>query len=79
MIKFSSFIIVLSQNVGKHAGNLFISRKSRQRLADGWTDFCYGRTAVSDISLHQNGEYRSFILFFFTILYHLLDCKMVPD
>ena len=27
-------------------------------------DFRYGRMAVSDISSHWNGEYRSFILFF---------------
>ena len=39
---------------------------------DGWT-------AVSDIISHRNGNYRSFILFFFIILYHLLDCKMVYD
>ena len=39
----------------------------------------YGQTAVSDISSHRNGEYRFFILFFFTILHHLLDCKMVSD
>ena len=35
-----------------------------------WSDGSFG---------HRNGEYRSFILFFFTILYHLLDCKIVSD
>ena len=33
-------------------------------LADGWADLRYGRTAVSGISSHRNGEYRSFMLFF---------------
>ena len=43
---------------------LFISQKSRHRLADGWADFRYGQTAVSDISLHPNAEYRSFVFVF---------------
>ena len=50
--------------------------RPKWKSADGWVDFRYGRTAVSSL---RNGEYRSFILFFFTILYHLLDCKMVSD
>ena len=44
------------------------TRKSLHRLADGWADFRYGQTAVSDISSHQNGEYRFFILFFYSSL-----------
>ena len=38
------------------------------------------KRSVLTISMRRdvrNGECRSFILFFFTILYHLLDCKMV--
>ena len=37
-----------------------------------------GRTAVSNIILHRNGNYRSFTLFFI-VLYHLLDSKIVSD
>ena len=39
-------------------------------------DHITGRTAVSDIILHQN---QIFYLVFFIILYHLLDCKIVSD
>ena len=38
-----------------------------------------GRTAVSDIISYQKGNYLSLILFFFIILYHLLDCKILSD
>ena len=40
-------------------------KKSQHTLANGWADFRNGRTAVSDISLHRNGEYSSYILFFY--------------
>ena len=34
MIRFSLFLIVLSQNVGKHAGNVFISQKYENQDID---------------------------------------------
>ena len=40
------------------------------------------KKSVLTISMQRdfrNGEYRSFILFFFIILHHLLHCKMVSD
>ena len=38
-----------------------------------------GRTAVLDIISYQKGNYISLILFFFIILSHLHDCKIISD
>ena len=42
-------------------------------------DYFDGQTAVSDSISRRNGDYRSLILFFFIVRYHLLDCKIVSD
>ena len=57
---------------------VFISRNSHCKLADGWAYFAIDGKAVWAISLCGNDEYRPFCCFF-TIVYCILDCKLVFD